>query len=315
MAYTDTEIQNSFLICKEITKKASTTFYLGSQFFPRELRKYIWTIYAFCRTSDDIVDATAISASDRRKELHMRDKMVDYIFGSDSLDHRFSDVYPDMFLSTLDEAIVCSMVQLRRHNEYIQKKPYIEILSGMRMDLETYSYSTYDELAQFSYKVAGTVGEMICNLCGITDTLSVGYAHVLGESMQLTNILRDIGEDIDRGRTYVPANDLQRYDIDLPILAKRARKGNWGSHGGNVEMESRFKEMMKFLISINRDLYSNAQTGIHLLPVQFRKPIQIASTLYQGILIQIEKNDFNVFTKRAFVPMRYKIRTVLLSQF
>jgi 15-cis-phytoene synthase len=315
MAYTDTEIQNSFLVCKEITQKASTTFYLGSQFFPRELRKYIWVIYAFCRTSDDIVDATAVSESDRRAELHIRDKMIDFIFGSDSLDHRFSEIYPDIFLSILDESIVCAMVQLRRHNQYIQKKPYVEVLSGMKMDLNTYSYRTYDELSQFSYKVAGTVGEMICNLCGIVDSSSIGYAHVLGESMQLTNVLRDIGEDLDRGRIYIPANDLQRYDVDLPTLAMRARVGNWGSPRGDAEMESRFKEMMRFLVSINCDLYSNAQTGIHSLPLRIRKPVQIASMLYQGILIQIQKNNFNVFTKRAFVPMRYKIRTVLLSQF
>jgi phytoene synthase len=155
--------------------------------------------------------------------------------------------------------------------------------------------------------VAGGVGEMICNLCGIGDSEAVCYAHMLGESMQMTNILRDVGEDLRMGRVYLPQVDLPIEKVDLLYLLHRAENDLWGVHDNGYKAETLFKEFMKEYIEMTRKSYANATKGLKYLPNSVARPIRIASDMYEGILKKIEENDFNVFTKRAYIRKRERI--------
>jgi phytoene synthase len=162
------------------------------------------------------------------------------------------------------------------------------------MDLSGYHYETFDQLRLYCYRVASTVGLMSSEVFGYRDATALGYAEALGIAMQLTNILRDIGEDLRAGRIYLPADELKAFNYTAADLAAN-------------RIDQRFIALMKFQIARARTFYQQADAGIKLLSRDTRLTVLAASRLYGGILGAIERNNYDVFTHRASLSLSGKL--------
>ena len=273
------DVRAAYATCREITRIASKTFYLASLFLAAEKRRAVWAVYAFCRTADDVVDRTA-PAADRIGALEDLERKL--------LAMSRGHANEPIFIAYADAA--------RRFA--IPLEPALELLRGARMDITIRRYATYDELCEYCYLVASTVGLLVSPILGTSTEDALPFGVTLGRAMQLTNILRDVGEDALMGRVYLPAEDLERFGYEESRI-----------FAGVVDAE--FVAMMQFQIARVRSLYADAEPGIALLSPESRYTVRLALSLYRGILSAIEVNGYNVFSRRAYVPLRSKIATAL----
>jgi len=267
--------------CREIVRFHSKTFYLSSLFLAPEKRRAVWAVYAFCRTADDIVDRIAPA----RERLDAIDAWERGLL--DAYDGRATD---PIYLAFADAA--------RRFQ--IPIEPGLALLRGARMDVTVRRYETYEELREYCYLVASTVGLLVMPVLGTVSPAAARYGIALGRAMQMTNILRDVGEDACMERIYLPLEDLRRFGCTEASIA-----------GGVVD--ERFRELMRFEIRRVRTMYAEAEPGIALLAPESRYTVRLALSLYRGILDRVESNRYDVFSRRAHVPFRGKLRTALLA--
>ncbi len=266
--------------CGEIARVHSKTFYLSSLFLSPEKRRAVWAVYAFCRTADDIVDRIA-PARERLDAIGAWERKLVAAY-----DGRAND-----------EPIFIAFAHAAQRFG-IPIEPALDLLRGARLDVTVHRYATYDALGDYCYLVASTVGLLVMPVLGTLSPAAAAYGSALGRAMQMTNILRDVGEDARMGRIYLPGEDLARFGCtDGAILA------------GTVD--DRFVTLMRFQIQRVRALYAHAEPGIALLAPESRYTVRLALTLYRAILDRIEANRYDVFTRRAHVPLRAKLRTVL----
>jgi phytoene synthase len=176
---------------------------------------------------------------------------------------------------------------------HIPIEPALQLLTGARQDVVVRRYETYEELRHYCYLVASTVGLLVCPLLG-HEPGALKHGIELGRAMQMTNILRDIGEDSRLGRIYVPAEDLRRFGYSEARLLE-----------GAVDQD--FVALMRFQIARVRALYEEAAPGIELLAPGSRYTVRLALSLYRRILAEIERNGYDVFSRRAHVPIRAKL--------
>ena len=269
----------SYGACREIARVHSKTFYLSSLFLPPAQRRAIWAVYAFCRTADDIVDRVA-PARERLAALDAWERKL-----LDAYEGRTSD---PVFVAFADAASRFA----------IPSQPALDLLRGARLDVTVHRYATYDDVREYCYLVASTVGLLVMPILGTVSPDAAGYGVALGRAMQMTNILRDVGEDARLGRIYLPIDDLRRFGCEeRTILA------------GVVD--ERFVALMRYQIARVRVMYAEAEPGIALLAPRSRYTVRLALSLYRGILERIEANGFDVFTRRAYVPLRAKLLTAL----
>jgi phytoene synthase len=266
--------------CAAVIREHSKSFYLSARLLPGGKRHGIMALYAFCRLSDDIVDKAhtgdgsgtqgdAAAALDSWAEVNRRAHAGD------------------------DEPVVLAWADTRtRHNIPVHLAD--ELVEGIRMDLSIERYATWNDLWVYCYRVASTVGLMSMYITGADTMHAVPYAVQLGVALQLTNILRDVGEDMRAGRIYLPQEDLARFGVSEEQL-----------HAGAVN--SQFVKLMKFQVARARALYEASWPGIAMLPVDSRMAVAAASVLYRGILDKIEHNGYDVFTNRASLSMRDKV--------
>jgi phytoene synthase len=273
------DLRAAYAACREITRAASKTFYLASLFLAAEKRRAVWAVYAFCRTADDIVDRAGTAGNRLAAIDDLERKLVAASAGRAS---------EPIFIAYADAA--------RRFD--VPLEPALALLRGGRMDVTVRRYATYDELCDYCYLVASTVGLLVSPILGYSSPESLEYGVLLGRAMQLTNILRDVGEDALMGRVYLPAEDLERFGYSEGRLFEQA-------------VDANFVELMRFEIGRVRALYAEAEPGIAMLSADSRYTVRLALSLYRRILTAIELNDYNVFTRRAFVPLRSKIVTAL----
>jgi 15-cis-phytoene synthase len=278
-----TSVDKSYELCRQITEGYAKTFYLGTQLMPETKRRAIWAIYVWCRRTDELVDGPNASVT-TPETLKEWEEHLESIFAGYALDD-------------YDVALVDT---IERFPMDIQ--PFRDMIAGQRMDLYRSRYETFDELNLYCYRVAGTVGLMSNAVMGV-DTSKAALrwnwhrdlrspneeAIALGVANQLTNILRDVGEDARRGRIYLPLEDLARFNYTEEELFQGI-------------VDDRWRALMKFEITRSRDFYTLAEEGIRILSPDIRWPIWAALMLYRGILDAIEKNDYDVFRKRAYVP-------------
>lgn len=279
-------VDEAYELCRQITAEYAKTFYLGTLLMPKEKSKAIWAIYAWCRLTDELVDGAKAKYT-TKETLAEWEQQLESIFAG----------YP------LDDTDVALVDTIQRYPMGIQ--PFRDMIAGQQMDLVQNRYQTFEDLELYCYRVAGTVGLMSNAVLGIgADPNGVPWekdkpiyvprqeAISLGLAMQLTNILRDVGEDIQRDRIYLPLDDLHRFDYtEADLIA------------GIVD--DRWKAMMKFQIRRARNYYKQAEKGIPYLIRDSRLPVWASLMLYQGILSEIEANNYDVFNKRAFVS-KYK---------
>lgn len=276
-------VESAYEFCRQVTAEYSKTFYLGTLLMPKEKRKAIWAIYVWCRRTDQLVDGPEAEFT-TLDTLDQWEKTLESIFAGNPVES------PDVAL----------VDTLKRFPLEIQ--PFRDMIAGQRMDLKRDRYQTFDELYLYCYRVAGTVGLMSNAVLGLEPELGVSpwqqnqknhipteEAVALGIANQLTNILRDVGEDADRGRIYLPLEDLERFNYREEDLFNGVINENW-------------RQLMQFEIQRARGFYAQAERGIRDLSRDSRWPVWTALMLYQGILDVIERNQYDVFNRRAYVP-------------
>lgn len=270
----DAALSHAYARAEKITKAHSKSFHFASGLLPEEKRMAARALYAFCRTVDDIVDETD-PAVDRESALDYWRRMVETASFSDN------DLIAAAWADTL------TRYHIPRHYA-------LQLIDGVSRDMEQIRYQTFDDLATYCYGVASTVGLMSMYIVGFKTNEAVPYAIKLGVALQMTNILRDVGEDYRDGRLYLPREELTFYGIREQDIAGGCVTDNW-------------RQFMKFQIERTRQLYSESWEGVKLLEREGQLAIGAASVFYQGILDEIEKNDYDVFTRRASLSALGKV--------
>jgi phytoene synthase len=235
-------------------------------------------LYAFCRTSDDLVDTAG------RDAVRALARWV-------ALVH--APAIPR------DNAVLLAWHDTAARYA-VPRWLTDELLAGVAMDLTVNRYATFDDLWLYCYRVASVVGLISMQIIGASQG-ATRYAIKLGVALQLTNILRDVGEDALRGRVYLPQEDLDRFGLrDEDILDGCRRPNSWKS-------DVRFRALMRYEIARTHALYEEAWPGIALLSADGRLAVAAAAEIYRAILAKVEANDYDVFTRRAQVPLAHKL--------
>lgn len=269
--------------CRDIARRNSTTFYLSSLFLKPEKRCAVWAVYAFCRTADDIVDAVTPAAARLAAIDHWEQALRAAYAGTPK--HRI-------------------MVALHDAADrfHIPLQPALDLLRGARLDITVRRYASYNDLREYCYLVASTVGLLTSPILGYSSSVALDYGVALGRAMQMTNILRDIGEDARLGRIYLPLDEMQRFGYTESSIFEGV-------------IDDAFVALMRFQIDRVRRLYTDAEPGIALLEPESRYTVRLALTLYRQILASIEANRYDVYSRRAYVPFRSKLLAALTVAF
>jgi phytoene synthase len=263
--------------CRSITRTHAKTFYMATRFLPYHKQRSIFAIYGLCRYLDDLVDeAEDLIFQKKISQVEVFEKLESF---KNKLINTYRGVDND------DPILVAFSDVLNRYNISIDLP--LTLLDGVSTDLIKNRYENFDELYDYSYKVASVVGLMTSEIFGYNNKKALDHAIDLGIAMQL-NILRDIGEDLRRNRIYVPNEDLQRFGISEEELFSN-------------DLSEKFIEMMQFQIDRARGFYESAEKGIPMLNRDSRLPVMLAKENYSRILSKIEENNYQVFNQRAFL--------------
>jgi phytoene synthase len=289
MKILSTSVENSYQHCRQITAMYSKTFYLGTLLLSKEERRAIWAIYVWCRRTDELVDGSAATMT-TLETMEQWEARLESLFAGRPFD-------------TPDVAMVDT---IQRFSLDIQ--PSRDMIAGQRMDLNQNRYETFEQLKLYCYRVAGTVGLITTAVMGVdtgnnTDAwnqhqqpyIPTEEAITLGIANQLTNILRDVGEDARWGRIYIPLEELAKFNYTEQDLLKGV-------------VDQRWRELMRFQIQRARQVYAKAEKGINYLSCDSRWAVWAVRMFYSEILGQIEQNHYDVFRKRAYVPFLQKMQ-------
>jgi phytoene synthase len=261
--------------CRAVTRKYAKSFFFASHVLPAEKRDASYAVYAFCRRADNLVDEVRSGESREavRAQLEELRSMLESAYATDT-------VFADPELRAFSHTVRTMNIPI----DY-----FSDLLKGVEMDLKITRYETFEELQVYCYRVASVVGLIMAHIMGAVSPEALQRAADLGTAMQLTNILRDIGEDARRGRIYLPLADLRRFGVEERELTAG-------------RMTPSMRALLAFQIDRSRTYYERASWGIPLLPDDgSRFCVRLMSELYSGILDEIEKIDYDVFAGRAYV--------------
>lgn len=262
-----------------VTKQFGTSYYFATRFLPSDLRQATYALYSFFRIPDEIVDnAVDVNAEAILLELEDWEKMWYQAYSGKQTPYPVLNITAEIF---------------RKYN--IPYQYSLDFLTAMKQDVYTNRYNTYKDLQQYMYGSASVVGLMMSYIIGFNNIKALDYAPYLGEAMQLTNFIRDIGEDYkQRGRIYLPQSDMKKYNVDEGVIA-----------GSKITPE--FIELIKFEIKRARELYRKSDQGLKYLNKRGRFAVVMASRMYEAILDKVEQNKYDVLNKRARTSKREKI--------
>ncbi|XP_057785572.1 phytoene synthase 2, chloroplastic-like [Salvia miltiorrhiza] len=273
-------LEEAYGRCRDLCAEYAKTFYLGTQLMTEERQKAIWAIYVWCRRTDELVDGP--------NAAHLSSTL-------DRWEGRLEDIFNGRPYDMLDAALTHTV-----HKFPLDIKPFKDMIEGMRMDTRKDRYANFEELYIYCYCVAGTVGLMSVPVMGIapesllSDQRIYNAALYLGIGNQLTNILRDVGEDASRGRVYLPQDELARFGLsDKDVFSGKVTDG--------------WKEFMKEQITRARFYFDQAEEGATQLHEASRWPVWSSLMLYRMILDSIENNGYDNLTKRAYVGRTKKL--------
>ncbi len=273
-------LQESYDVCKRLNALHGKTYYLATLLLPKKKRPPVHALYGFARFADEIVDDLASTLSDQEKANALR------TWGE--------SVLKDLRLGKSDDLIGRALVDTV--TRYSIPLEYFEaFMKSMEMDLTVTRYKTYDELMTYVYGSAVVIGLEMLPILGYSDPRAIEAATALGTAFQLANFIRDIDEDIDRGRIYMPLDDLAKFGVTEEMLLAR-------------KLTPEIVEAIKFQIQRVRDLQAIAEAGIQFLDPISRPCIRAASELYCGIVDEIEANGYDVFTTRATTSKWRRLR-------
>jgi phytoene synthase len=263
-------LKAAYAHCDEITRTHSRTFFLASSLLPTQKRHAARALYAFCRVTDDIVDEYTDPQMAQNVLNNWRD--------------RTNAAHPP---ATDMVALAWADTKARFDIPWGYSE---QLIDGVARDMKQKRYETFDDLAGYSYGVASTVGLMAMHIIGFSGEDALPYAVRLGVALQVTNILRDVAEDWQMGRLYLPLEDLAAFDLSEDDIERGI-------------VDDRWRDFMRFQIDRTRHLYAESLDGIAMLDSDGRFAIGVAAELYQAILEDIEAHDYDVFTRRAHISM------------
>jgi 15-cis-phytoene synthase len=291
------ELDKAYQYCENVTKLHARSFYFAAKFLPVNKQRAVYPIYAFCRHVDDEIDeigdgnqTEAIKAVERWRnflgEIYQPIKPGKYELKSEVERPKTKD----------QELVFTAWRDLLRTYRIPSELP-LELVQGVLMDTSINRYETFDELYIYCYRVASTVGLMSSEILGYADERALEYAEAMGIGMQLTNILRDVKEDAAMGRIYLPQEDLRRFNVsEEQIFAS--------------EYDENFARMMKFQVARARGFYEKGEKGIALLEKDSRFTVLLASRIYAKIMDEIERQNYDVFARRARTSKMQKILSI-----
>lgn len=282
-------IDEAYNYCEAVTRRHAKSFYFAARFLPADKRRAIYPIYAFCRHVDDVVDE-ADGHEDRspRDEVAVWESRLRSVFRGEDSEQLPEPTHQDqVFIAFRD------VIGRFRFDENLS----LELIRGVVQDTEINRYETFDDLYRYCFRVASTVGLMSAEILGYSDSVALEHAEALGVAMQLTNIARDVSEDAARNRIYLPQEELERFGVsEAQILERR--------------FDDRFRDLMKFQVARAREYYRRGNAGIGYLSRDSRFTVDLASTIYERILTEIERLDCNVFLGRAHTNLVAKLLCV-----
>jgi phytoene synthase len=258
-------------------ERSGSSFYYAFMFLPPPRRAAITAFYAFCREVDDVVDEASDPSVAARKLAWWREEVA--------------AAYADRPTHPVMQAL-----RPLAPDYGIEAAHLNAVIDGCQIDLEQTRFLDYPALQRYCHLVAGVVGEVACNIFGRTEAATVQYAHRLGQAMQLTNIIRDVGDDARRGRIYLPVSELQRFDVKAHEILRR--EAPWG-------YSDRFGALMRFQAERAHALYDEALTLLPEADRTAQRPGLMMANIYRTLLREIEHQDFRVLHQRtSLTPLR-----------
>lgn len=283
----DPKLRASYQACKELNSKHGKTYYLATLLLPPAKRPHVHALYGFARYADEIVDDLASNLTVDEKALVLK-KWSDQVL-LDMKSGRSND--------PIAAAVVDTAIKFKIPIAYFES-----FLHSMRMDLTVTQYQSYEDLHEYVYGSAAVIGLQMVAVLGTTSSEAVALANEaaekLGIAFQLANFIRDVGEDLDRGRVYLPMKELEAHGVSRQMLEARVL---------TLEIKNALKEQIQRV----KRLQKESVPGIELLTPGARECIQAASELYCGIVDEVEKIDYQIFTKRAKTSTWRRFRVAL----
>ncbi|GAB2579326.1 phytoene synthase [Paractinoplanes abujensis] len=281
----DIDLAAAYERCRELHKRHGRTYYLATKLLPAWKRRHVHALYGFTRYADEIVDQTwELPADERARQLtEWSDAFVAGLRGEPVDDPLLPAVLHTIAVFDLDV------------------DDFATFLRCMAMDLTVTGYPTYDDLLDYMEGSAAVIGTMMLPILGSSDpAVAREPARQLGFAFQLTNFIRDVAEDLDRGRVYLPESHLGRFGLTRADLERR-------------EATPEVKDLIRYEIGVAREHYTAAAPGIVMLDPASQACMRTAFALYGGILGEIEANDYDVFAQRATVPNRRRAAVAVRS--
>jgi phytoene synthase len=277
------ELAAAYRDCRRLNARRGRTFYLATLLLPPEKRPAVHALYAFARRADEIVDRIDPMTTSRNRELSLATLTTQLVGRSSAA---------DPVIRALHDTIERYRIPMTLFDDF---------LASMRMDLETSEYATWDDLCRYMHGSAAVIGlemlPVLGTLPGMTEA-AAPYARDLGLAFQLTNFIRDVGEDLGRGRVYLPKEDLAAFGVTRDDLCSGI-------------VDANLRRLLAFEIARARELYRAAAPGIRLLAADSRDCIRTAATLYAGILDEVERADYRVLDRRVSVGIGRRARVAL----
>ncbi|QUQ67731.1 phytoene/squalene synthase family protein [Kutzneria sp. CA-103260] len=274
-------LEAAYAQCRRLNAQHGKTFYLATLLLPANRRPAVHALYGFARLADEVVDNPGSSPADELDALERELKAA------------LAGAPEHPVLAALADTVA-------RYG--IDPGLFDEFLASMRMDLDHREYASYAELRTYTRGSAEVIGLQMLPVLGVVAEGAEPYAAALGEAFQLTNFLRDVAEDLDRGRVYLPADELAAFGVDRALL-------EWCRLSGG--RDRRVRAALAHLAARTRAVYRRAAPGIRLLEPSARPCVSVAFTLYQGILDQLAVVDYDVFGRRAVVPTSRRLAVAL----
>ena len=287
---TDPALRESYKECKRLNSLHGKTYYLATLLLPKSKRPHVHALYGFARYADEIVDDLTSTLTHQEKVDALQrwsEQLLQDISNGKSNDH-------------VGRALVDTVQRFNIPIAYFEA-----FLHSMAMDLTVTQYETYDDLLEYVYGSAAVIGLQMVQVLGTVEgktSEALVPAEKLGIAFQLANFIRDVGEDLERGRVYLPMAELRSYGVSRDMLERRS-------------LTPQIIEALKFQIGRVRDLQNEANLGISLLSPDSQACIRAASELYCGIVDEVEKIDYQVFTTRARTSTWRRARVALPAWF
>ena len=279
---TDPELRAAFEECRRLHAAHGKTYYLATLLLPPEKRPYVWALYGFARYADEFVDS-----------LEAPDPQALVTWGAAFLDALSLEPGPDHPVHPVSRAMMYTM--RRWHIPRVHVEAFLE---SMQMDIDVTGYAGYADLEKYMYGSASVIGLQMLPILEPVAPEAAPRARALGEAFQMSNFIRDVGEDLKRGRVYLPQEDLDLFGVSREILAR-----------GVVTPSVR--ELLRFEIERTRKLYAFAEPGIDMLHPTSRDCVRTAFTLSGEILDAVERAHYQVLTQRVSVPLSRRLAVAL----